>query len=773
MVFSSRILSCSRLSRIFRILHTLVRPAILSALGASLFAMSALAATSPQLTVVDPYLLTIPKGNSLAASAVVSSAFSAKVTAAGIMADGTSAAIAVYKTTSAKNVTFLVSNGATVAAYTPAFLTSVAAPGAARVVVTPTKISGAYYALALVISGTAPDVEHGADTVVTAASAGGVGKKTFSLLTLPTPIVLIHGLWGDQTSLASPESYLQATVGFKPYKFLVTPICYSLYLNFDAAADTLPGHGTGCEMTSAQALDRYFSTTLYKQLDTDHYVGGRVDAVVHSMGGLVVRHYAKASHFKSVRNRMLGAFRNVVTLDTPETGSALATYLDDVAYNRTLKATNQLGNPYQIWTFICGSDPKTTLEACLDSNGFPLAYQGKPLSTGAVASLIPSSASLKAAPKPTIFNTSYGKWYAIASDWKDTDKPPSLIRAILDDLVAATYSPSQTAPTLSSILGTEDNDVIVTVASQTASAPSAQVVTFKDLGHTGLPGSVSIQPYSNNKVTAWPAVNAQVAKWLGLQASTTPAVAEWPGATRIEEPETNPQGPAGRIGALFAAPQRLSIQAPENAVGLAQPALIPLHLQGSRVTEISAEQFSPVTGQSLSNESTFGPVGSGHPRIVSQEGGEATIEVTPLALGPVSLRVTARFADGGFARQQVLLNVVPSQRSLSGFALHNGFHSLALVLTDRDEDREFSLSPVAEFETLRYPLHLASVAQLELTVDQPEDDPVIRVDSNGLVHALRPGAATITADFDGIQDSVTVDVYPPETAPAGYRRDHD
>jgi hypothetical protein len=49
------------------------------------------------------------------------------------------------------------------------------------------------------------------------------------------------------------------------------------------------------------------------------------------------------------------------------------------------------------------------------------------------------------------------------------------------------------------------------------------------------------------------------------------------------------------------------------------------------------------------------------------------------------------------------------------------------------------------------------------------NDPVIILDSNGMVHSLRAGRAKITADFDGVQDTVVVNVYRHDGAPAIYR----
>jgi len=745
-------------------------PLFVAFVSASAHAQDAQPAVS-SLTVVDPYLMTIPSNHSLTASAVISAAATGKVTARGIMTDGTSAAIAVFKTTSNKAVTFTAANGARVAAYSPAFLTTLAA-GTASVPVTPTLIGGKYYALALVTTGVAPDAANGTPAKVTASQATTPKiTASFSMAALPTPIVLIHGLWGSTASLASTASYLKATPAIKANPTLVTPICYSVYLAFDAATDNLPGHGTGCEMTSAQALNQYLSAMLYKQLDKNHYVGGRVDAVVHSMGGLVARHFAATTGYKSVRNRMLGAFRNVITLDTPETGSALATYLDTTAFSRTLQNTNVFSYQYLAWTGLCGSGSNVTLENCLDKNGLPLSYPGTPLNTGAVWSLIPGGMSLKSAPAATVFNTHYGKWSAIASDFKDGDTPASLLRDILNTLISATYASGQTPPTITSILGTPHNDVIVTVASQISTAVAAQTRQLTDLQHTAAPSAASLLfgSDSNASVVDSPLVNAQVAHWLGLQTSTVPAVSEWVGGTPQEE---EPKG-AGAVRPRFAAPGRLTVAAPELPVGLGQPAQLVVRTRGPKMESITVDERSERTGQALRNESMNGPAGSGRPRIVSEEEGETTIEVTPLALGPVTIQIAAGFVDGGFARQDVRLNVTPSQRNLRSFALNKGFDSVALVLDDKDEDREASLAPVLEFDSLRYPIYLDSAEGLNLSVEQREDNPVIRVDSGGLIHALHAGKALITGEFDGARDTMEVEVYTKEAAPAGYRRGED
>jgi pimeloyl-ACP methyl ester carboxylesterase len=747
-------------------------------LSASIFSSSAFAQAdqvkdtpAPSLTVLDPYLLTIPANGSLPVSTVVAALAGNKDTAKGIMADGTSAAIVVYDSASSAKVTFSASNGAKVAAYNPAFLTSVSSPGSSSVTVTPTKIDSSYYSLALVTSGTAPDAEHGADTTVSAKAAGSSSTATFSMLTLPTPVVLVHGLWGHLSSLASTESYLKALPAFKSYPSLVTPICYSVYLAFDAPTDTLPGHGSGCEMTSEQALTQYFSSTLYKQLDDDHYVGGRVDAIVHSMGGLAARHYAshENSSYKSVRNRMLGAFRNVITLDTPETGSALATYLDDTAYDRTYKGSGL--TEYYAWYGLCGSTSSSvTVESCFDKSGLPLSYPGQPLNTGAVYSLIPGGPSLTSStlPAPGVFNTSYGKWFVIASNFKEGDQPPSLLRDVLNTVIAATYSSG--APTTDSILGTPDSDVVVTVASQTSTAVASQTAQFKDLEHTPAPSEASLlfPVDSNNSVVTSSAVNGQAAFWLGLQSSTAPAVESSLELQNGDGREDRPSGSAVRPA--FTATGRLAVQAPEQPAKLGQLVRIPLRVFGPKIARIAVEEIDPATGREVSNEAANAAAGSGRAWVAGEDRGTPYIELVPLRTGSLGVRVQVVFADGGYAKTETTLNVVASQTGLERFDLDKGFHAISLVLEDKGEDREAALAPVAAYSTLRYPVYLENAAGLKVTVDQPEDDPVIRVDDDGLVHALRPGTAVIAGDLDGVTDSVRVEVYSKDSAPVGYRR---
>src|SRR5277367_6932416 len=130
-------------------------------------------------------------------------------------------------------------------------------------------------------------------------------SRSATLTLTPPPVVLVHGLWGDETSLKDLQAYLLATAPWKK-SGLVEPICYSLYLVFDAAKDPLSGNGDSCEVTSKTALDREIGH-LMTVLDNRHIAGGRVDVVAHSMGGLVVRHFSAQPEYSGTRDRRQGA----------------------------------------------------------------------------------------------------------------------------------------------------------------------------------------------------------------------------------------------------------------------------------------------------------------------------------------------------------------------------------------------------------------------------------------------------------------------------------
>lgn len=153
---------------------------------------------------------------------------------------------------------------------------------------------------------------------------------------------------------------------------------------------------------------------------------------------------------------------------------------------------------------------------------------------------------------------------------------------------------------------------------------------------------------------------------------------------------------------------------------------------------------------------------------ISDERNTKVIEIVPAELGAVDLQVDVMYADNAYVLQTLHLNVLPSAKGLKAFGL--GPDEMPLVLEDKEEDRQEWLMPLLEYEALKYEIHLWDTSLIPITVEQPNDDPVICVDKNGLVHALREGKAVIVGDMDGFKSRVKVTVYTKENAPSGYRR---
>ncbi|MGD0193102.1 MAG: hypothetical protein ABSD74_20385, partial [Rhizomicrobium sp.] len=345
------------------------------------------AATS--LAALDPYLVA---PNNLAdinlATFLSGNPNFSEYSAADLAADGTSAAILLFETSSLSNVTFSITDGtATLQPYVSNFLTQAPQAGSQTITVTSSSFvseNGHYYAPVLLQGPLAG--YSSANAIEVSANQSGNSDDVKLGLVMP-PLVLVHGLWGDLTSLENVENYIDSVAPWKSQTQLVVPICYSLYLAFDATTDPLTKGKNPCEVTSESALQTGIDSVL-AELDSEHIVGGRVDIAAHSMGGLASRNFASQSGYASLRNRMQGQIHTIVTLDTPEIGSLLANWLDGHATN-TQQAPDWTP-PGLIWSEVCGS---ADVQVCFYNNGYPLAAATLPLDTGGVYSLEPDGPS--------------------------------------------------------------------------------------------------------------------------------------------------------------------------------------------------------------------------------------------------------------------------------------------------------------------------------------------------------------------------------------------
>lgn len=213
--------------------------------------------------------------------------------------------------------------------------------------------------------------------------------------------------------------------------------------------------------------------------------------------------------------------------------------------------------------------------------------------------------------------------------------------------------------------------------------------------------------------------------------------------------------------------ERFTARFPDEAE-LAQPTQIELDLppRGLRAIDVcgtTENESEDDAGNQLVGSGR--QVGCGEASVLSAEGTHRVIEFYPLNTGRVHVAITVVYADMHFAEQTYDLKVKPSSKSLKHFYL-TPLGAVPIVLGCGND--QASLTPEVYYQTLQYPLYLHNVEQIRLSVDQPEDDPVIRVDSTGIIHGLRPGKAVLTGNFDGVADHVTVDVYSNEGRPVGF-----
>jgi pimeloyl-ACP methyl ester carboxylesterase len=720
-----------------------VRRHILAALAimVTLLGHDAAVAATPNINLflVDPFLLGTLDNGTVLGNLDLGTLYLRRnwstVRAEGLVADSTSAAIAIVETPNGTAaVTLTATDGAVLLPYNAKFLAQAPAKGATTLTVPAAdliKVGSVYFAAALV---QAPPVgaAHSLSTPVAVTAVQNSVQKQATMALAPPPVVLVHGLWGDETSLKDLQAYLLATPPWQQSD-LVEPICYSLYLAFDAATDPLPRDGDSCEVTSKTALDNEIGH-LMTVLDTRHIVGGRVDVVAHSMGGLVVRHYSAQTEYSGARNRSQGEFHELVTLDATEQGSALATYLYDHA-DSGLEAPF-FSPSWNLWEAEC--DSGDTVRTCFNKLGLPLAANSLGLQTGPVFALIPEGHSVQAAPNARIPGTI---WRAVTATWPQTVKPSSLLRSVLNGLIAAVYSGGQTPANTVGILGTEQNDVIVTTKSQLGNALVSY--NFADLAHTKTPNPSIFSIFFdgvNQNVEESASVDRLTGCWLANLGATSCS----PNPAETKEAVPAIAAAAAPKPAKFLATDRMALGTASQAPQFGVPFELPLRF-GSEVPSAIVVSQSAGHGEIAS--------GSGKVAIARQSGGVDYIRITPQRFGPMSFTVAATFADGGAAVRSFTADVRLPATPPTAFSA--GRSPMVIVLNS--DEPVALLQPEATYPNIGT-VRLAP-RQVTATVEQSAGAPVISLQA-GVIRALRPGAATIEARFGGAVDRVQVIVKP-------------
>jgi pimeloyl-ACP methyl ester carboxylesterase len=655
---------------------------------------------SPPLPLVSPFLLGA-KGTALAnldlASLLPALPSLAAAAATGLAADGTSAAIVLFATNTTSDVTFTTNNGTSLLPYDPQFLQKPPTLGSSPLVIPAANfmnIGGLIYAVALVqapLPGVTP--QYASPIVVTAQQ--GSETVSASLNLVPPPVLFAHGLWGNKKSLLFYQTLLSLMPPWSSYPDQLVAVGYPGADSFDSP-ESLTDMGTDV-------------TTILGAVKSEGIVDGRVDVVAHSMGGLLVRAYSGGTcttgAYRSLENRCQGKFHTIVTLDTPEAGSGLATYL--LAHQQdTLKETLISDTKsFLFWQATCGTDPTITVAECLANND-------DQVTSGAVASLVPDSSELMKAPNPHIANA---HWRAVTATNKS-----GIERTGLKLLIQAIYTSPSLAPSLGSKVGVP-NDDIVSLASQLTGSPV--YVTFPGLAHSTVFG-VGDSVVNSSDVTT------QIACW--LQDPASPACDVLPNVAAAVS-KLNPED-------MRPAPGRLVVE-PPKAGWIGQP--LTLRIAAAGVKRFEVRQV----GQEDHTDEWIDATGTN---------GSSTLTITPRVLGLVRLFIRAEFADGSYDGMQTTFNVSVDPKIVSDFMIHSNHFPKLIVEMAGGHGNAFGLYPSLTVRGLDEPVEVGKFASFRLV--SPDADPAATVDGNGVVTVHHPGQSIIEASFAGKVDRVTVEV---------------
>ncbi len=594
-------------------------------------------------------------------------------------------------------MTFTTNNGTTLLPYDPTFLTYAPKQGSSKLPpVTPKQIGSSFYAAALLQAPPAGATPSYATPIVVTAQQQGGQLYQASIPLAPPPVLLVHGLWGDADSLSLYATTLTGQAPWASHPNLVYDLTYPGAESF-ASADSL----------GAMKME---AATIFQEVQGQGVVGARMDVVAHSMGGLLLRSYSGASSYRSFENRNLGQFHTIVTLDTPEAGSRMASYL--LTHQNFPLAATLLSDPlaYAFWKVACAGAPATT--ACAKAPATTvcqcMAWHNQPVNGGAVQSLEPDSTSLAGAPPP---NISGAAWRAVSA----TDTIGVVYFAVTN-LIRSIYPTAVMAPSIYEILG-GPNDDIVSLARQLSGNPPA-CVTDPGLAHASIFLGYKGVGLSTAAVTNSPLAAGQTACWLKDPMTSPTCSAK--GATIVASDD---------LGGLWPAPGRLVLNVPSAAI-LGKP--ITVHVNDNDVRSFEIQQI----GQD-------GVSAHDAVKATASSGGGADLTVIPRVLGRVQFHITANFGNATFDMAHPVVDVSVDPSQITEIRADSRFRQLVAP----DSDSTFFLTPEITVKGLAQPVELGSSASYR--VKSPSTDPAVTVDSAGKIKSVHPGAATIEVSFEG------------------------
>jgi hypothetical protein len=202
---------------------------------------------------------------------------------------------------------------------------------------------------------------------------------------------------------------------------------------------------------------------------------------------------------------------------------------------------------------------------------------------------------------------------------------------------------------------------------------------------------------------------------------------------------------------------RISVTVPSQPVGLAQPLEIPIAVSSHKIRSVTFTERRAGSNASIPRSSRWmasGPQRVGflveQARLVRDDGDSKVFEITPVGLGEETISVVVDFEDGGFDERYFHLRTVLSDSGLEGIRLN-------YLSRPNVQPRLMACLKYTQFANC---IGLSTLDGLNIRVMQPSTR-VLRIDSNGAIHELSPGTATVIVSLGRVQQSLDLKVSEP------------
>ncbi len=667
-----------------------------------------------------------------------------QTTLQGITADGAAAALITLLTNAQVPLTFTITNEATLVLYDPNYRSYPPMAGSTSITLQPAQFQNCNGQPCVELVVQAPDIlKPGPDgglpsytqPVTLTVTGPGVTPAQAQVTLYPPPILFLHGLCGTSSSLSKVQTSITSTTpwsGLPPAFFLQSG--YDGNIAFDSGA------------TTTSVLNNI--NAIVMALSSQEIAVGRVDVVAHSMGGLVLRHVSTASGYTGPQNRTLGAFHQIVTIDTPEAGSLLANFL--IANQSATFSPNAGTVAQQVVKQACGGT--TTVGACF-------AHLKQPVADGATMSLEPGSPNIGALPSGNIPNA---VWRALAATVSQADtmgmgRNTNALVWEIDELIAATCpgatfcpNPNSPIPEIGDILNDKINDGVVPLASQTSGCVSpCEYTQFDKLAHTVPAGpKVLMGMFLNFKnVLQSSAVDGQVECILSNTACANRPMQLASDTSKQGDDQDGDQSDVDLRA--YHEVHRLPDRLPDG-LALGTPFRLRVRFPFAKVDGVAVRQFDSQGGAEMQDDVP----------IEKSPDGQTYAVVTPLLPGKVKFIFNAVFKDHAYSVQVLSAQVGNATEQPKSFVADY------YIYTSKGPNRIWGtmgldgiITPSLIFASAPdYPLTLRK--NVTFRVLPGEGAPVIDMHPDGTYTPLRVGRATVELGYAGLTTRTEVVIMP-------------